>query len=146
VSDDLGVDLDEVFGVIDAADVLIVRFQIVTLRLLVDFRTSSVDGSFIKPVPRATSVEDRFRSVKVLRPRFPVPEKLMSFYWPRSVETMVAAGVWDRLRERVVSLGRDAIADECDAALEELRREERREVDHAIRGGKEYQTLWQAQR
>jgi hypothetical protein len=138
------VDLAEIFGVIEAADVLVVRFQIVTRRLLVDFRTSSVDGAFIKPVPRATSVEDRFRSIKVLRPRFPVPDKVMSFYWPRSVETMVVAGVWDRLCERVVSLGKEGIEQECNSALEQLRRDERAEVASAIRGAREYKTLWEA--
>ena len=68
MTEEFGVDLDEVFKVIDAADVLVVRFHLIDKRLLVDFRRNANTGPLVKVVPRAESVEDRFRSIKRLRP------------------------------------------------------------------------------
>ncbi len=85
--DDYGLDMDEVARVIDTADVLIVRFAILDKRLLVDTRSDDHDGPHISVVDKAGSVEERFKSLKKLRPRFPLPEKIMSFMWPRHIET-----------------------------------------------------------
>ena len=146
MSEEFGVDLDEVFKVIDAADVLIVRFHLVQKRLLVDFRTKAGVGPFAAVVPRAESVEDRFRSIKRMRPEFGFPEKVMSFPWQRTMPVLVASGVWDHLVRRMTSLGGDDGFSRCAAALEELGREERMEVTGAIRGADHYQTLWERAR
>ena len=61
MSEEFGVDLDEVFKVIDSADVLVVRFHLIQKRLLVDFRTKPGIGPFLAIVPSAESVEDRFQ-------------------------------------------------------------------------------------
>ncbi len=58
--DDYGLDLDEVARVIDAADVLVIRFAILDKRLLIDTRTSEGEGPIIAVVSKATSVEERF--------------------------------------------------------------------------------------
>ena len=146
MTDEFGVDLDEVVKVIEAADVLVVRFHLIDKRLLVDFRRNATVGPLIKVVPRAESVEDRFRSIKRLRPEFPLPEKVMSFQWPRSLPVMLAAGVWQRLVDRVSALGDDNTTEECGRVMEELMALERKEVFGAIRGADHYQTLWERQR
>jgi hypothetical protein len=146
MSDEFGVDLDEVFKVIDTADVLVVRFHLIDKRLLVDFRTKAGVLPLVKVVPRAESVEDRFRSIKRLRPELPLPEKVMSFHWPRSVPVMLNSGVWQHLVDRVSSLGDDETTDSCGRAMEELLALERREVFGAIRGADHYQTIWERQR
>lgn len=146
MSDEFGVDLDEVFKVIDTADVLVVRFHLIDKRLLVDFRTGAGVLPLVKIVPRAESVEDRFRSIKRLRPEFPLPEKVMSFHWPRSVPVLLNSGVWQRLVDRVSSLGDDDTTESCGRAMEELMTLERREVFGAIRGADHYQTIWERQR
>ena len=79
MSDEYGVDLEEVFSVIDGADVLIVRFTIIQQRLLVDFRTDLDNPPYTALVGPVRSVEERVRSIKRVRPSFPYPEKLMSF-------------------------------------------------------------------
>ena len=71
--DDYGLDIDEVLRVIDSANVLVVRFAILDKRLLVDLRTNEQEGPLVAMVPKASSVEDRFRKLKQLRPRFPLP-------------------------------------------------------------------------
>ncbi|MGE3076784.1 MAG: hypothetical protein AB7N24_07935 [Dehalococcoidia bacterium] len=146
MSDEFGVDLDQVFKVIDTADVLIVRFHLIDKRLLVDFRISQKAGPMITVVPRAESLEDRFRSIKRMRPEFPVPEKVMHFPWPRSMGVLLAAGVWQRLVDRISALGTDETTDDCGRVMEELMALERKEVFGAIRGADHYQTLWERQR
>lgn len=146
MTDDFGVDLDEVYKVIDSAEVLIVRFHLVQKRLLVDFRTKPGVGPLVALVQRADSVEDRFRSIKRMRPEFPFPEKVMSFHWPRSTPVLVVSGAWQRLVDRVSALGDDETTDACGKAMEQLIAEERNEVAGAIRGAEHYQTLWERQR
>lgn len=144
MSDDYGVDLEEVFKVIDAADVLVVRFHIVRKRLLVDFRTKSGTNALVAIVEPASSIEERFRAIKELRPGFPAPERVMSFHWPRMMRVFESSGVWGRIRERATSLGTSP--SECDGAWQTLCREERGEVAAAIRGADHYQTLWESSR
>ncbi len=107
--DDYGLDLDEVARVIDAAEVLVVRFAILDKRLLIDARKSETEGPVIAVVPKASSVEERFKALKKLRPRLPLPEKIMSFMWPRQMETFLASGLWDKIEGRMVSLGGEGI-------------------------------------
>lgn len=146
MSDEYGVDLDEVRKVIDGAEVLVVRFHLIPNRLLVDFRCRPGVGPFLAVVPRAESVEDRFRSIKKLRPEFPFPEKVMSFAWPRSMPVLLASGVWEHLVERMTALGGFDATELCGVVMEQLIIEERQEVMGAIRGADHYQTLWERQR
>jgi hypothetical protein len=141
--EDYGLDMDEVGKVIDSADVLVVRFAILDKRLLIDARTNGQEGPLITVVTKAGSVEERFKSLKKLRPRFPLPEKIMSFMWPRHVDTFRQSGLAQRITSRLVSIGGDEMVDRCKKALDSLAREERAEVVAAISGGEGYQTLWQ---
>jgi hypothetical protein len=141
--DDYGLDIDEVTRVIDSAEVLVVRFAILDKRLLIDTRTSEKDGPLIALVPRAQSVEDRFKSLKKLRPRFPLPERIMSFMWPRHIETMKSAGVWEKIEARLTSLGGEPMSERCAEIYRDLAHQERLEVLSAIRGGEGYQSLWE---
>ncbi|MEX0781139.1 MAG: hypothetical protein WED87_05215 [Dehalococcoidia bacterium] len=146
MSDEFGVDLDEVFKVIDSADVLVVRFDVLQKRLLVDFRTKPGVGPLVALVAPAESVEDRFRSIKQMRPEFAFPERVMSFQWPRSMRVLLGSGVWQRIVDRMSLLGGDEAIDQCGRAMEQLETEERYEVGRAIRGADHYQTLWERQR
>lgn len=141
--DDYGLDMNEVAKVIDSADVLVVRFAILDKRLLIDARTSDQEGPLITVVAKAGSVEERFKNLKKLRPRFPLPEKIMSFLWPRHIDTFRQSGLAQRITSRLVGIGGDEMADRCNRALDELAKQERAEVMAAISGGEGYQTLWQ---
>jgi hypothetical protein len=144
--DDFGLDIEEVTKVIESADVLVVRFAIVDKRLLIDTRTNEQDGPFIGVVPKAGSIEERFKSLKRLRPRFPLPEKIMSFMWPRHMETFRKSGLWNRIEQRLVGLGGEPMVTRCDEVFDELSREEKLEVLAAIRGSEGYQSLWERPR
>jgi hypothetical protein len=144
VSVGFGIDLDEVRRVIDVAEVLVVRFSVTDRRLLVDARTNDEIGPMIKVVPRASSAEDRFRSLKMLRPRFRSPERIVTFHWPRHARALGESGVWDHLARRLVALGWSDTAAQCDEAHRQLIEEERRVEVEAIRGGEGFKTMWPA--
>ncbi|HEY8173691.1 MAG TPA: hypothetical protein VIH21_11450, partial [Dehalococcoidia bacterium] len=133
---------DEVRRVIDAADVLVVRFSVTDRRLLVDCRTNETEGPLVRVVPPVGSGEERFRSLKAMRPRFKTPERILTFQWPRHARALADAGVWEYLAKRVCGLGWSDTAARCDAAFEELVREERRVELAAITGGEGFKTLW----
>lgn len=139
---EFGIDLDDVRRVIDAADVLVVRFVITDRRLLVDARTSEGQGPMVRVVPRAGSVEERFRSLKMMRPRFRAPERILTFNWPRHARALAEAGVWDHLDRRLVGLGGEDAARQCAEAFRELVEEERRIEIAAIRGSDAFHTKW----
>jgi len=141
--DEFGMDLDEVMEVIDAAEVLVIRFAILDKRLLIDARHDEVDGPLVRLVPKASSVEDRFRSLRELRSRFPLPEKIVSFTWPRQVETFRLAGLWSHIVDRLIASGHAGVKEQCEAVFRELVDEEKVEVVTAIRGGPSYQSLWE---
>jgi len=141
--DEYGLDMDEVARVIDGAEVLVVRFAILDKRLLMDTRTSEQDGPIIAIVPKADSVEERFKGLKKMRPRFPLPDKIMSFMWPRHMDTFRNCGLWAKIEARMVSLGGEQMAERCQQVYEELVRQEKAEVLAAIRGGEGYQSLWE---
>jgi len=143
MENDFGLDVQEIMKVIDTAEVLIVRFAIIDKRLLVDARHNQVEGPLIKLVPRAGSVEERFRHLKQIRPRFPLPERIMSFMWPRHVELLQTSGVWQRIVDRLRALGYDGTAEECEAVYQELLAEEKAQVLAAIRGEEGYRSLWE---
>ena len=145
VGRDFGIDLEEVRRVIDTAEVLVIRFSLTSRRLLVDARASEDEGPMIKAVPGASSAEERFRSLKVLRPRFRVPEHILTFHWPRHARAMPEAGIWEHLAHRLVCLGWSDTAGQCDAAFAEILEEERRTEVAAIRGGEGFQTVWAAE-
>src|SRR3972149_7613641 len=141
--DDFGLDMEGVPKVIERAQVLVVRFAIVDKRLLIDTRTNEQEGPLIAVVPKAGSIEERFKALKKLRPRFSLPEKIMSFMWPRHMETFRNSGLWDRIEARMVSLGGEEMGERCRHLYEELAREEKAGVMAAIRGGEGYQSLWE---
>lgn len=139
-----GIDLDEVRRVIDAAEVLVVRFAITDRRLLVDSRSNEGCGPLISVVPPAANAQERFRSLKVLRPRFRSPERILTFEWPRHARALAEAGLWDHMARRLVALGWPETAGHCDQAYRQLVDAERDVEVAAIVGAEGFQTLWPA--
>jgi len=143
MEDDFGLDLQEIMKVIDTAEVLVVRFSIVDKRLLVDARCNQEEGPLIKLVPRVTSVEERFRYLKQVRPRFPLPERIMTFMWPRHVEVLQTSGIWQHIVDKLAALGHAGTAEECETVYRDLLADEKAQVVAAIRGEGGYHSLWE---
>jgi len=145
--DDYGIDLEEALKAIDLAEVLVVRFAILPKRLLIDFRTSASEGPLVAVVPKAESLEERYKSLKRMRPRFPLPDRIVAFMWPRTdVETLRRSPLWERMVARLVELGGPDLAEKMEEAYRRLREEERQELVAAIRGGESYHSLWERPR
>ena len=70
-------DLQEVFKQIDSAEVICFHFPYLRKTLIVDPRADVEDPPLVKLVAMAKSAEERLRSLKTLRPRFPKPEKVV---------------------------------------------------------------------
>ncbi|MEX2247299.1 MAG: hypothetical protein WEC75_11505 [Dehalococcoidia bacterium] len=134
-------DFGEILKTVRHSDVLTLRFVTVPERLIIDNRFSEVDPPMVKLVPKVNSAEERFKSLKVLRPRFRLPKKISAIWWPRPVSALCEHGVWDAVVRRVVDNGFPAVAAGCDEIMRELLRMERLELQHAIQG-EGYQTLW----
>jgi hypothetical protein len=139
---EFGIDLDDARRLIDGADVFVVRFVVTDRRLLVDARTSDDEGPMIRVVPRAGSVKERFRSLKMMRPRFRVPERIHTFNWPRHAHALAEAGLWEHMERRLVGLGGAEAERQCAEAFAELVQDERDVELAAIRGGDTFHTKW----
>ncbi len=142
MDNDFLLDYDEVIKTLRGAEVITFRFVTVDQRLLIDNRSSEIDPPLVRLVPRAKSAADRFRSLKQLRPRFKLPEKISAIWWPKFVDTMVERGVWDAIVQRVAESGFPEAARQCEGVLEDLRALERQELQNAIQG-EGYQSIWE---
>jgi hypothetical protein len=144
MDNDYPIDIGEILSVLRTGEVIVVRFLILSLRLLVDSRSSAKDGPLIRLVPAASSAEERFRSLRKLRPDFPAPERITVIHWPKRVDQLIASGVWSGLEERLRSSGFAGTTEAVASTLVELQRLERTEIRRAILG-EGYQTLWERQ-
>ena len=140
---DLGIDLDAIYSVIENSDVFIIRFNLIDKRLLVDARTSENELPIIKLVPKVKSAEERYLYLQRERPNMKLPEQITVFEWPRKVELMQELGVWNRINDRMISLGGDMLQDTCDQVIAEAIRLEKADLLLAIIGGDGYETLWE---
>jgi hypothetical protein len=144
MDNDFPINLDEILRTIETADVITIRFYLIEKRLLIDNRTNEIDGPMARLVARVSSSEERFRNIRRLRPRFALPEKLTSIWWPKYISTLETSGVWSTLVRRMAESGFANSVRQCEDVLRELKAMERKETLGAIAGGEGFQTLWQA--
>ena len=138
---DFRIDISEVARSIDLGEVIALYFPLLRKTLLMDARSSGVDGPMIKVVPMASSPEERFRELIRMRPRFAKPESITLIPWPKYVASLVRLEVWDRIVRRFLEIGPPEIVRQCDDCLQELYRAEQEELRKAITG-ESYETLW----
>ncbi|MHB8575315.1 MAG: hypothetical protein ACYDCQ_08285 [Dehalococcoidia bacterium] len=139
---DYQIDLGEVRRHLEHTQVVGFFFPFFRRTLLLDLRTNDTSPPMVTVVPMVNSVEDRVRSLKRLRPRFPRPESMMLVPWPRYVGSMQRLGVWEMIEERLVAIGGDSMRNRCREVLAELMQAELVQVRNAITG-EGYQTLWE---
>lgn len=127
------INVSHVTRVVDEADVFVIAFPLLAERLLVDARATPEECALVKVVPGVSSVQERYDTLRELRPNFPLPEKFTFFVWPRSVSALRRMSIWERIRSRVEASGGEA-RDACQEAFEELQRLEHRQVMAALQG------------
>jgi hypothetical protein len=142
MDNDYELNVGEIVQTVESAEVLTLRFVVLSQRLLIDTRFTAVDGPMLKLVPPVKTAEERFRSLKQLRPRFRIPEKICSVWWPKHIDSLATSGVWPAIARRVIDSGSPDAAQLCEDVFRELLALEQEEIRNAILG-KGYQSLWE---
>jgi hypothetical protein len=142
MDNDYELNVDEIAQTVESAEVLTLRFVVLSHRLLIDTRFTPIDGPLLKLVPPVKTPEERFRSLKQLRPRFRIPDKICSVWWPKHVESLASAGVWSAIARRIIDSGSPGAAQLCEDTFQEMLALEQEEIRNAIMG-KGYQALWE---
>jgi len=142
MDNDYELNVGEILRTVESVEVATFRFVVIGQRLLIDNRCSAVDGPLLKLVSAVKSPEERFRSLKQLRPRFRLPEKICAIWWPKHIQSLVTHGVWQSVAKRIIDSGHPGAAQQCEEVFRELLQQEREEIRSAI-VGKGYQALWE---
>ncbi|MGD0115066.1 MAG: hypothetical protein ABSC13_03565 [Dehalococcoidia bacterium] len=142
MDNDYELNVAEIVQTVETAEVLTLRFVVISQRLLIDTRYTPIDGPLLKLVPSVKTAEDRFRSLKQLRPRFRIPDKICSVWWPKHIDSLASSGIWPAIARRVIDSGSPSAAQLCEDTFRELLEQEQEEVRNAILG-KGYQALWE---
>lgn len=138
---DFSLNLEELAQNIDTAEVLTIYFPLLRKSLVVDMRTTPWEGPMVRVVPMVRSPEERYRSIKRMRPHFPRPQSLTLLPWPKYVDSLVRLGIYDRLLARLSATGDPGAVQACKRAFGHLRRLERQEITAVIRG-ETYHAIW----
>ena len=140
---DYGIDLHELERAIEEAEVLVLRFQVIAQRLLLDVRAGDGGPPQLQLVPPVGSAEERYRYLQRLRPQLSPPERITVAAWPRYVQVLEETGLWQRITDRLVAVGGPELTARSAEVFAEVQRAERAEVSIAIRGGQGYESLWE---
>ena len=143
MEDDFQVDLERVLDSIKEAEVISILFGMFRKSLVIDLRPNDEDPPIIRIAAQSRGPEDRLRYIRRQRPSLPRPTNVTMFPWSKSVDSFVRLGVFDQLMKRAADTGSPTLIQECDSALEELRRLERAEMVAVIKG-ENYYTVWSA--
>ncbi|MBE7518923.1 MAG: hypothetical protein HS107_06715 [Thermoflexaceae bacterium] len=143
MDNDFSVDLADVASAIRTNDVIAIRFVVVGQRLLLDFRATAIDPPLVKMVEPVKSIEERYATLKLLRPRFPAPERIVALWWPRFARSLETTGTWNLVLERVSETGHPAAVRDAEDALRELVALEEAQQRAAVQGAG-FRTLWSA--
>jgi len=138
---DFRIDVSEVNKNIDVADVIALYFPLLRKTLLMDLRTTDVDGPMIKVVPMANTPEERFQSLLKMRPRFGRPDSITIIPWAKYMQSLADLGIWEHIVKRYADTGSPEAVRECGRCFGELLRLERKEIQRAITG-ENYETIW----
>ncbi|MEO6396939.1 MAG: hypothetical protein ABIP13_00575 [Tepidiformaceae bacterium] len=141
MDNDFNIDLVDIASTVRTNDVITIRFVAVGQRLLLDFRTTEIDGPMIRVVDPVKSVEERYRALRKLRPRFATPERIVSIWWPRFAHSLESTGIWGEVMERITESGHVDAVRSAQETLSELLRLERVQQRDAVRG-EGFRTLW----
>lgn len=136
-------DLTEVMRNIDMADVLTIYFPYIGKTLVLDLRFNVDQGPMIKLMPMVSSSEERFRSLRKLRPKFGKPTEMAAIPWPKYIRSLETLGLCDKILGRLAFTGYESAVHDFRVAFTELLRLERKEQVGAITGVG-YQTIWES--
>ncbi len=136
------IDLSEVRQSVGRAEVVTVHFPYFRETLLLDTRKSATEAPLAKIRPSVSSVDERIKDIRSLRPRFGRPESITYIPWPKYVLSLKESGVWDVVVDRMVMAGGAPMEAELERLYRKLRTDEWNEYRAAI-AGKGYKAVWE---
>ena len=137
-------DIQEIMDSVESAPVISILFPTFRKAVVIDTRSTRIEGPLVCIAPMVASAQERIRSIGRMRPGLPAVSSLAVVAWPRYVDSLVALGVWGRIVKRFSDSGHEDAAAACDVVLDELRRLEKAEL-RAVVVGDSYRTIWSAQ-
>ncbi len=143
MDNDFSIDLVDIASTVRANDVITIRFVAVGQRLLLDFRSTEIDGPMVRIVDPVKSVEERYRNLRKLRPRFAPPERIVAIWWPRFASSLQSTVIWKEVMERVSDSGHTDAVRAAEDAIAEIVQMERSHQRDAVRG-EGFRTIWSA--
>jgi hypothetical protein len=135
------IDIDAVVQNIQEAEVVTLHFPIIRQTLLIDTRCTPQDGPLVRVMPMVNNTEERFATLRALRPGLPRPQSITMIPWARSVAALEWAGVWSCVVARLEECGTAATVRTAQRVLRQLRSLELAELREAI-VGRQYRTIW----
>ena len=138
---DFRIDLDDLLKNVNTAEVISIYFPVLRKTILVDTRFTAEDPPMVRIVPMASSLEERQRSLRRLRPQFPRPRSITVVPWPKYVDSLVELGVWSKVLERFAYSGHKEAVQACNNVLKEVHKLEKDELG-AVISGENYHTVW----
>ncbi len=141
----LTLDVEALVSAADETDVLVIGFDFMVERVVIDFRTDH-RGRSLPLLELAEPMADARERVAWLadrRPALAPPDRFLFFVWPHSIGTLASCAVTERILARL----RDEHGVDYSGILNEvtrgLRRAERAEQLAAIRGTEGFETIWE---
>lgn len=145
------IDIEAVIQNIDEAEVVTLHFPILRQTLLIDTRCTPPDrggvssGPLVRVVPMVNNTQERFETLREMRPGLPRPQSITMIPWARSVGALERAGVWGRVLARLVDCGDEQTLLAARRSYRQLRSFELAEMREAI-VGRQYRTIWRRPR
>ncbi len=144
----LTLEIDALLMAAAETEVLVVGFDFMTERVVIDFRAD--DRGYSLPLlelaePMADAAE-RVAWLAERRPSLAPPERFLFFVWPHSIRTLADSPVTDRILERLREAYDADYRPTLRGVIAGLRRAEHYEQVAAIRGLDGFDTLWERER
>ncbi len=139
------IDIDAVVQNIQEAEVVTLHFPIIRQTLLIDTRCTPDDGPLVRVMPMVDNTEERFATLRALRPGLPRPQSITMIPWAHSVAALDRAGVWPCVLARLEVCGTPLTLRTARHTLRQLRSLELAELREAI-VGRAYRTVWSRDR
>jgi hypothetical protein len=139
------IDLNDVLRNVATGEVISILLTMLNKVLLIDTRSDALEGPMVRIEPRVQNIEERFRRLRRLRPRFPQPEAIIVVPWPRPVAGLERMGIIDALSKRFAQEGFVTAIQDLRRCYEELKAMEQDLIRKAITG-EDFHTIWEAKR
>lgn len=134
---------DRIIRALAEAEVMSIFFPRVRKALIVDTRHDADHGPVVLMDDMVGSAEERWQSVRRLRPEFTAIAQLTLAPWFGSTRAFAEQGIFDAIVARFRTMGFDAAAHDAIRTFREIRRHERQMMLDLIAGETQTtRTLW----